>query len=324
VTRTERAITITAREQAELLPAEPDSSPLAPREVAGRTVATLVSAGTELAGHYLGSRFPAVPGYAAVFCVETVGSEVTDLAAGDFAFCMGPHRSWQRAARERVVPVPAGLPAAKATFARMMSVTMSTLVTTAARPGDRVLVTGLGLVGHLGAQIFQRCGYRVIACDPDPARQEFARRAGIARVSAEVPREDPAVAGRVALVLECSGHEQAAVDGCRVVRKRGEVVQVGAPWRRQTELSAHELLHLVFHRYVVLRSGWEWELPLEPADFRAGSIFGNVAAALDWLVEGRIAVDDLYALRSPQDAQDAYQALLHHRGERLAVVFDWS
>jgi threonine dehydrogenase-like Zn-dependent dehydrogenase len=143
-------------------------------------------------------------------------------------------------------------------------------------------------------------------------------------VSAEVPREDPAVAGRVALVLECSGHEQAAVDGCRVVRKRGEVVQVGAPWRRQTELSAHELLHLVFHRYVVLRSGWEWELPLEPADFRAGSIFGNVAAALDWLVEGRIAVDDLYALRSPQDAQDAYQALLHHRGERLAVVFDWS
>jgi threonine dehydrogenase-like Zn-dependent dehydrogenase len=320
----ESAITITARETAELLPAKPDASPLGAREVAGRTVASLVSAGTELAAHFLGSRFPAVPGYAAVFRVEAVGSEVTDLAAGGLAFCMGPHRSWQRAARERVVPVPAGLPAARAAFARMMSVTMSTLVTTAARPPDLVLVTGLGLVGHLGAQIFQRCGYRVIGCDPDAARQEFARRAGVARVLSEVPREDPAVVGQVALVLECSGHEQAAVDGCRVVRKGGEVVQIGAPWRRRTELSAHEILHLVFHRYVLLRSGWEWELPLDTAEFRAGSIFGNIAAALAWLAEDRIAVDDLYTLRPPREAQDAYQSLLHQSAERLAVVFDWS
>lgn len=322
--RTEHAITITAREQAELLPAERDASPLSAREVAGRTLATLVSAGTELAGAYLGSRFPSVPGYAAVFAVEAVGSEVTDIAPGDVAFCMGPHRSWQRATRERVLPVSAGLAPAHATFARMMSVTMSTLVMTTARPGDLVLVTGLGLVGHLGARVFQRCGYRVIACDPDTGRQEFARRAGITRVLSEVPREDPDVVGRVALVLECSGHEQAAVDGCRVVRKGGEVAQVGAPWRRQTDLTAHELLHLVFHRYVHLRSGWEWELPLDPADFRSGSIFANLALALDWLAAGDIVVDDIYTLRPPSEAQAAYQDLLHHRGDRLAVVFDWS
>ena len=45
-----------------------------------------------------------------------------------------------------------------------------------------------------------------------------------------VPVEDPAYAGEVELVIECSGHEQAAFDGCRIVRKRGEVVLVGAPW----------------------------------------------------------------------------------------------
>lgn len=322
--RIEHAITITARERAELLPAAPDPSPLGPREVAGRTLATLVSAGTELAGHYLGSRFPAVPGYAAVFAVEAAGSEVTDLGPGEVAFCMGPHRSWQRAPRERVVPVPAGLSAVAATFARMMAVTMSTLVTTTARPGDLVLVTGLGLVGHLGARIFRQCGYRVIACDPDPGRQEFARRAGLARIFPAVPVEDAEVAGQVALVLECSGHEQAAIDGCRVARKRGEVVQVGAPWRRRSEATAHELLHLVFHRYVVLRSGWEWELPLQATEFRSGSIFGNLATALGWLAEGRLSVEDLYALRPPGEAQEAYQDLLHHRGDRLAVVFDWS
>jgi threonine dehydrogenase-like Zn-dependent dehydrogenase len=321
---TEYAVTISAREQAELLPAERDRSPLGPREVAGRTLATLISAGTELAGSYQGTRFPSVPGYAAVFEVETVGEEVTDLKPGERAFCMGPHRSWQRASRERVLPVPAALAPEVATFARMTSVTMSTLTTTAARPPERVLVSGLGLVGHLGAQVFAACGYEVIACDPIPARRAFAEQVGIARVFPAVPLDDAEIAGSVALVLECSGHEQGALDGCRVVRKGGEVVQVGAPWRRQTELFAHELLHLVFHRYVTLRSGWEWEVPIQPAEFRTGSIMANLAAALRWLAEGRVRVDDLYTLLPPRDAQSAYQDLLHRRAERLAIVFDWT
>ena len=36
-------------------------------EVAGRTLASLISAGTDLAGQYQGERFPTVPGYASVF-----------------------------------------------------------------------------------------------------------------------------------------------------------------------------------------------------------------------------------------------------------------
>src|SRR6266542_4039993 len=94
--RQEYAVTITARERAELLPVERDARPLGPREVAGRTLSTLISAGTELAGAYLGDRFPCVPGYAAVFEVEEVGSEVADVRGGDRLFCMGPHRSYQR------------------------------------------------------------------------------------------------------------------------------------------------------------------------------------------------------------------------------------
>jgi threonine dehydrogenase-like Zn-dependent dehydrogenase len=283
----------------------------------------LISAGTELAGAYQGTSFPRTPGYAAVFEVEAVGAEVRDVAPGDRAFCMGPHRSFQRQSRERVVPVPAGLSPEVATFARMMSVSMSTLTTTTARPPQMVVVTGLGLVGHLAAQIFDRCGYEVIACDPVPARRAFAEQAGLRRVLADVPVEHADVAGKVALVLECSGHEAAALAGCRVVRKGGEVVQIGAPWRRQTEITAHEILHAVFHNYVVLRSGWEWELPLQTTDFRTGSIFANLAAALQWLSEGRVRVDPLFTMVSPRDAQQAYQDLLHRRGDRLAVVFDW-
>jgi len=320
---TDYTVTITAREQAELLPAERDARPLGPQEVAGRTLVTLISAGTELASAYQGQSFPARPGYAAVFEVEEVGAEVRGLGPGDHAFCMGSHRSWQRMGQAEALKLPAGLPPPEAVFARLMGVSLSTLTTTTARPPQTVLVTGLGLVGHLAAQMFQSCGYDVLACDPDERRRALAHEKGIASVYPSVRAPDFPAAGRVALVLECSGHEQAALDGCRMVRKRGEVVLVGTPWRRKTELYAQELLHAVFHHYVVLRSGWEWELPLHPAEFRTGSIYDSLAAALRWLAEGRVLVAGLAQIVSPHDCQAAYQDLLHGRASRLAMVFDW-
>jgi len=320
----EYAVTFTAREQAELLRVDRDLAPPGPEEVLGRTLYTLVSAGTELEGAYMGASFPRVPGYAAVMEVEAVGAAVESLRPGEMAFCSGPHRSFQRVTANQALPIPAGLAPEEALFCRLMGVSMSTLTTTAARPPARVLVTGLGLVGHLAARVFQGCGYTVAACDPSPSRRRIAEENGIRNVFPAAPLEDPEWAGKVELVLECSGHEQAALQGCRIVRKKGEVVLIGAPWRRRTDLWAHDLLTLVFHRYVVLRSGWEWELPLHPADFRAGSIWGNYAAALQWLGEGRVSAQGLYALCPPERAQDAFQDLLHARLERLAVVFDWT
>ncbi len=322
--RKEYSVTITAREQAELVAVEQEIRPLATREVAGRTLVTLISAGTELAGCYQGTTFPYLPGYAAVFEVDAVGSEVNDTKAGDHVFCMGPHRSFQRFNREEVLLLPEGLSPEIGAFARMMGVTMSTLTTTSARPPEKVLVMGLGLVGHLAAKVFASCGYDVMACEPNASRRDIALQTGIKPVFPAVPLDDPNIAGQVGLVLECSGHEQATLDGCHIVRKRGEVVLVATPWKRQTDLYAHELLHTIFFKYVVMRSGWEWELPWQTTDFRTNSIFGNLAAALRWLAEGRIKVNDLYTKVPPREAQQAYQDLLHKRSPRLAIVFDWT
>lgn len=320
--RPERAVVIAAREQAALVDAPRDPAPLGPREVEGRTLATLISTGTELNAAYLGSHFPATPGYAAVFEVERAGAEAS-LTPGEVAFCMGPHRSWQRASADDALPVPPGLDPLWASFARLMNVAMSTLTTTTARPPQMVLVTGLGPVGHLAARVFMLCGYQVVACDPDPGRRTAAERAGLPRVLEGVPLRDPAVAGRVALALECSGTEAAALDCCRAVRKRGEVVLVGVPWRRGSDLSAHELLHAIFHHYAVVRSGWEWEVPRQPAEFVTGSMRENLAAALRWLCDGRVSVAQLYASARPDEIQAVYQALLHRTWPRPAAVIDW-
>lgn len=322
-TRTEHQVIITAREQAELVTTETEVTLPAPNEVVGRTLVTLISAGTELAGMYHASTFPRRPGYAAIFEVEAVGGEVTDMQPGDLAFCMGNHQSHQRVTREKAVRVPPGLTPERAVFTRMMAVTMSTLTTTRARPPEKMVVMGLGLVGNMGAQIFAACGYEVYAVDPEPSRRAFAVQCGIHNVLPAAPLDDPNIARKVGLVLECSGHEAAVLDGCKLARKRGEVVLVGAPWLRKTDISAHDLLHQIFFEYVDVRSGWEWELPLHPTDFRANSFYGNLAAGMTWLHEGRIQVDHLYTKMSPRDCQQAYQDLLHRRTPTLAVMFDW-
>ncbi len=311
-------LAVTGTEQIELVYSP--RLPLTPTQVAGPTLVTLVSPGTELAYAYTAKHgFPIRPGYAAVFRVEEVGPEVACLTPGQVALCMGPHAAWQQVEAAAALPLPAGLAPEHAVCARLMGVSMSTLTTTAARPPEPVAVMGLGPVGHFAAQIFQMAGYELTAVDPLPAPREWARQAGIRRLAEALPTDED-----LALVMDCSGHEAAVLAACRSVRKGGEVVLIGTPWVRRTDLTAHELLHEVFHRYVHLRSGWEWEVPLEPAPFRHNSIYGQLAGALRWLAEGRIQVEGLYARHTPVEAQAVYQSLLKRSGDRLLAMFDWS
>ncbi len=321
--REDRQITITSREFAECLTVAPDTTPARADEVCGRTLVSLISTGTELNGAYQGETFPQNVGYACVFRVDEVGDRVMSVSPGDIAFAMGGHRSSQRHDESGVVKVPDGLSPEQALFARMMCVSMSTLTTTTARPPSTVLVMGLGIVGNLAAQMFRSCGYDVVACDPDAGRLDIARQMGIERVHTSVPTDDPELVDRVALPMDCSGNEQAVLDACRVVRKRGEVVLIATPWRKRTDTPAHDVLREVFHRYIVLRSGWEWEVPTHPADFRANSIYGNIAGAMGWVLEGRVSVGGLAETIAPEKAQEAYQALLTHTARRLTYIFDW-
>lgn len=319
-----RSVAFTAHRTAELVTQPADEAPMGAGEIGGPTLASLVSPGTELNWAYLGQEFPSYPGYAAVFRVEAMGPDVCGFDVGDLAFCMGPHRSRQRVVARDAVRAPSGLGAAPACLCRLMNVSMSTLTTATARPPQGVLVTGLGIVGHLAAQIFSSCGYQVLAVDPDEPRRALAREKGLEAVFAQTPLKDTDLAGRVALALECSGHEAAAIDCCRMVRQRGEVVLVGVPWRKNTEQSAHELLHAIFHQYAVVRSGWEWEVPRHPAPFVTGSLQENLEAALRWIAEGRVDVSGLYETVSPAECGAVYEGLLDRSWPALSAIYDWA
>ena len=317
------AVTMTAKEKAEFL-ATGAPQALKPNEIRGKTLFSLISPGTELNCLYCGNNFPAAPGYAAVFIVEETGSEVKNIEKGTVCFCAGNHRSFQQCDAAGAVKVPPGLLPEKAVIARLTGVSMTTLMTTVARPGDMVIISGAGPVGYLAAQIFSVSGYEILIVEPDADRRALVMKISGLKAVDKIPLEDKSIVGKVALVVECSGHEQAVLDACRVVRKRGEVVMVGVPWQRKTELYAHEILYEVFYKYVVLRSGWEWEVPAQSSDFRPHSIHSGYQTALKWLAEDKVKLDGLITLHSPSNPQEAYQALLSRRANGLFQIFDWS
>ena len=103
------------------------------------------------------------------------------------------------------------------------------------------------------------------------------------------------IVGKIALHVECSGHERAILEGAKAVRFRGKVVLVGVPWQKRTDIPAFELLHAIFHRRAVVRSVWEWEVPFHSTDFVAGSP-NNGGVKLDsGKYEAKVGIDRLVA-----------------------------
>lgn len=320
----EAAVRIVGKQAVELAAIEKPERPSS-GHLLGKTLYSLISPGTELNALYWNDLAePRNTGYASVFEVEQVADDVTGFKPGDRVFCMRNHQSFQHIPVREAVFVPKELDPAAAPISRLMNVSMTTLMTTAARPGDKVVVSGAGPVGFLAAHLFKRSGYDVLVVDPSESRLEAARASGISQTAASMPLDDPEWKQKTALVVDCSGHESAVFDGCRIVRPRGEVVMIGVPWKRYTDQYAQELLSLVFHHYVVLRSGWEWEVPIHQGHFQPRSIMGNLGLALHWLTEGFLDVRPYSRTMSPHDAQEAYDGLANRRFDELFLLFDWS
>lgn len=299
-----------------------DQRPLAEHEIAGPSLATLVSPGTELASAYCADSFPRGSGYASVFTVEELGSAVTGFERGDQVFIMGGHASWQCCDAAAAIKIPVGLDPQQAVLARLMGVSHTTLVTTRARAGDKVFITGLGPVGYLAAVQFLIGGFEVYASDPDQRCRDYAAAAGVHIVD----KNDDVKEIQAAIAIDCSGHESAVLQCADAVRRCGEVVLIGVPWKQRSDDSAHALLHKVFHNYVYLRSGWEWELPRRDGHFnQMRNLKDNFAICLRWLSEGRVPIPEgLIGSCDPNNCDAVYKGHLEASHPHLCSVFDWT
>lgn len=211
-------------------------------------------------------KLPFVPGHEGIGIVTALGAGVTAVKAGDrvgvpWLYSACGHCEHCLAAWETVCPeaefggytrnggfaefivadpnyvahIPAGLSAiAAAPLVCAGVTTYKGLKVTEARPGEWVVVSGAGGLGHLAVQYAKAMGLVVCAVDIDDGKLEHAKRLGADAVINA--KSDDAVAA-VKKVTQGGGHGVlitapslgAFAQGIAMTRRRGTCVLVGLP-----------------------------------------------------------------------------------------------
>jgi threonine dehydrogenase-like Zn-dependent dehydrogenase len=144
--------------------------------------------------------FPLKYGYSSVGIVTDGAPELQ----GRRVFCLHPHQDRYVVPASAVVPVPEGVPDARAVLAANLEAALNGLWDAAPQIGDRVAVIGAGVVGALAAALLARMpGTAVQMIDVDPDKAAIAAALG---VDFALP---DAASGEVDLVIHASG----AADG---------------------------------------------------------------------------------------------------------------
>ena len=209
---------------------------------------------------------PFIPGHEGIGIVCGVGAGVTEVKEGDrvgvpwlysaCGHCEHCLQAWETvcdsaqfggytrnggfaeyivADPRYVAHIPKGLePWAAAPIICAGVTTYKGLKETDAKPGDWVVISGVGGLGHLAIQYAKVMGFHVCAVDVDAGKLAHAKRVG-ADVTVDAKDEDPTTAVRNAThggahgVLITAPSLGAFKQGVAMTRKRGTCVLVGLP-----------------------------------------------------------------------------------------------
>jgi len=126
--------------------------------------------------------------------------------AGRTVFCLHPHQDRYVVPAAWVTPLPGGLPPGRAVLTANMETALNGIWDAAVRPGDRVGVVGLGVVGLLAARLAAAIpGTEVLAVDLDPGKRTIAEALDLHFATAMPAGAD------LDVVLHASGHPDGLV-----------------------------------------------------------------------------------------------------------------
>lgn len=229
----------------ELLP------PLASNEVRVRTLHTGVSRGTEglvfrgevpaseaqrMRAPFQVGEFPAPVKYGYVN-VGVVEAGPADLL-GRTVFCLYPHQTVYQVPAQAVIPLPDGVPPARAVLAANLETAINALWDAAPRLGDRIAVVGGGTLGLLVAWLAARlpgCDVQVI--DTEASRTAIA---GMLGAGFSLPRDARADAD---LVVHTSGQGAGLATALRLAAFEATVLELSWYGNRAVSVPLGEAFH---------------------------------------------------------------------------------
>lgn len=304
-------------------------------EVRVRTRVSAISTGSELAAyrghldpalsrdetlgaHREGSfRFPFPYGYASVGRVEALGPQTPENTPGIGArvFAFVPHQSVFCAPGNELLPIPDRVPDERAALFPYLETAVNLLLDGRPRIGERVVVTGQGVLGLALTALLARFPLGgLISVEPQRARRRLSLELG---AGDSVPPKQAAEAvrarfsGGAELVFEVSGNRQALDLAIRLAAREGRVIAGSWLAGDRTALDLGGWFHR--GRVRIVSSQVSHLPPLGPSwDVRR-------RRELTWELLDGVALETLVTHRVPlAEAGEAYARL--DAGEALAAL----
>lgn len=334
---------------------ETSPTPLSEGQVRVRTIATGISAGTELTAYrgtnpYLTSTWdpqskvfrdadqvapPGYPldgwGYSEVGEVVEIAPDPArpdnqdDVAVGDIVWGIWGHRSEGVLTQDalRGHQLPDGLDPVAGCFVRVGAIALNAVLAADLNPGSTVVILGQGVIGLLATRFATLAGARVIAVDGIERRLEVAKAFGAHSVltpGPELPYQVRDLTGStgVDVAIELSGSYHALQSATRVVGPDGTVVASGFYQGEAQPLRLGDEFH--HNRVQIVASQIGGVPPRLQARWDVPRLQRTV---VDLLAQGTPDVRDLVSHRYPiADAAAAYELLDTDGAAALQVVLD--
>lgn len=275
-----------------------------------------------------------VPGYSSAGVIVEVGPGVPFFRIGDRVACSGVghacHAEYNVVPHQLLTPIPGEVGFDEAAFVSLGAIAVQGVRRAQPAFGETFIVSGLGLVGQLAAQVLRAAGCHVIGCDPVASKRDVAVTLGAEVVcdpdTLELTVRDHTAGYGADGVIICAASRGSAVtnQALDLCRQKGRVVVVGAVGMHleRDALYANELDFMLSCSYGPGRYNHLYEergldYPIGYVRWTQGR---NMAEFLRMVDSGRVRVKPLISVAEPVErAGDAYAAVTSG-GETIAAL----
>ncbi len=177
---------------------------------------------------------PIALGYCNVGVVREAG-EQSSYRAGDRVVSNGPHAEWVAVPENLTAKIPDNVSDDAAAFAIVGAIGLQGIRLIQPTIGERVVVSGLGLIGLMAVQILRANGCQVLGIDFDPKKTALAKQFGAHTVDLSAGQDPVAVAEQwsaglgvdAVLVTASTKSDELIHQAATICRQRGRIVLVG-------------------------------------------------------------------------------------------------
>lgn len=177
---------------------------------------------------------PLPMGYCNAGEVIAVGKGVTEFNIGDRVTSNGNHAEVVCVPKNLAAKIPEGISYEEASFTVISAIALQGVRLIKPTFGETIVVTGLGLIGLIAAQILMANGCEVIGLDFDPTKVELAKKWGVNAmvVSADTNPVNTVeyltkVGADGVLITASTKSNDVIAQAAQMSRKRGRIVLVG-------------------------------------------------------------------------------------------------